>query len=171
VSRLVTMIVQNGDFRALFRSPAKLGEKALLIGPAPELYNYLRDTSRRSEGLQFNPIGLIETSQGYNGRSIRSVPVLGGIRDLRELYPKIAGQGRDSLQLISVDVNPDKKQTAELIKAAAELNAPLARMTHDMNGNLSAFEAADLIGRDMRYLDLEPVQAMIAGRRSLCPAK
>lgn len=166
LSRLLTMIAMNGDFRALIRSPAGMGQKALLIGPAPELYTYLRDRSRRNEGVGFNPVGLITTSDNYKGRSIRSVPVLGGMADLKRIYTEIA-QRSGPLQLISVDQKPARSQTAALLKIAAELNAPLARNTADMGDKISAFEAADLIGRDIRSLDIEPVKQLIEGKRVL----
>ncbi len=167
ISRLITMIVQNGDIRALFRAPAKTGQKALLVGPAPDLYNYLRDRSRRSAGIGFNPVGLIETSGGYQGRTIRSVPVLGGIEDLVNIYPKITSRTEEALQLISVNSSPDRQQTAKLVKAASKIGAPLARNTTEMGGKISPFEAADLIGREMRSLDLAPVERLIKGRRVL----
>ena len=166
LSRLLTMMVMNGDFRALVRSPSGTGQKALLIGPAPELYNYLRDRSRRSEGVGFNPVGLITTSDNYKGRSIRSVPVLGGMADLKRIYTDIA-QRSGALQLISVDQKPARSQMAALLKIAAELNAPLARNTADMGDKISAFEAADLIGRDIQSLDIKPVKELIAGKRVL----
>ena len=165
VSRVLAMIIQNGDVRALVRSPAKMGKKALLVGPAPDLYNYLRDRSRRSEGIGFNPVGLIETSGGYQGRSIRSVPVLGAIEDLNKIYPKICGQMQEKLQLISVGDSQDRKSTAALIKTASKIGAPLARNIAGVEGKLTPFEAADLIGREMRTLDLAPVRKLIDGRR------
>ncbi len=172
VSRLMAMIIQNGDFRALFRARSTYGQDALLVGPAPHLYNYLMDRARKSgtssnQHMGFNPVGLIETSGLYEGRTIRSVPVLGGIDNLRNIYRKTTGRQDKPLQIISVDPNPDRRATAELVKIAAELGAPLSRRSTDPGQGLSTFEAADLIGRDMRVLDLTPVRDMFAGRRVL----
>jgi len=169
VSRLLAMIVQNGDFRALFRTRSTYGQDALLVGPAPHLYNYLMDRARKggagtNQHLGFNPVGLIETSGLYEGRTIRSVPVLGGPDNLREIYLKTTGRQDKPLQIISVDPLPDRRGTAKLIKVASELGAPLSRRTSDLNQGLSTFEAADLIGRDMRVLDLAPVRKMFDGR-------
>jgi len=114
--------------------------------------------------MGFNPVGLIETSGLYEGRTIRSVPVLGGPDDLREIYLKTTGRQDKPLQIIAVDPTPDRRVTAKLVKVAAELGAPLSRRSTDPNRGLSAFEAADLIGREMRVLDLAPVREMFAGR-------
>lgn len=172
VSRLLTMIFQNGDFRALFRARSTYGQDALLVGPAPHLYNYLMDRARKggagkNQHMGFNPVGLIETSGLYEGRTIRSVPVLGGPDDLRDIYLKTTGRQDKPLQIIAVDPTPDRRVTAKLVKIAAELGAPLSRRSTDPNQGLSAFEAADLIGREMRVLDLAPVKDMFAGRRVL----
>jgi len=78
-----------------------------------------------------------------------------------------AGRQEKPLQIISVDPMPDRRMTAKLVKIAAELGAPLSRRSMDPNQALSAFEASDLIGRDMRVLDLASVRAMFAGRRVL----
>ena len=156
ITRLCVLIMLNGDFRALFRPSLRGSKKAILIGPAIELDAYLKTKMRSKEKMHFNPVGLIETSGQYQGRSIHSVPVFGDISDIKHLYQDIAkgqniakGQDRD-VQLISVDPYPDPKETAALIKIATELGAPLARNTLDMGGMLNKFEAADLIGRDIR---------------------
>ena len=169
LSRLIAMIVQNGDFRALFRARSTYGQDALLVGPAPHLYNYLIDRARKGgtgtkQHMGFNPVGLIETSGLYAGRTIRSVPVLGGPNDLRDIYLKTTGRQEKPLQIIAVDPAPDRRVTAKLIKEAAELGAPLSRRSTDLNQGLSTFEAADLIGREMRVLDLAPVKDMFEGR-------
>ncbi len=172
VSRLIAMLIQNGDFRALFRARSTYGQDALLVGPAPHLYNYLMDRARKgstgkNQHMGFNPVGLIETSGLYEGRTIRSVPVLGGPDNLRDIYIKTTGRQDKPLQIIAVDPSPDRRVTAQLVKTAAELGAPLSRQSTDPSQGLSAFEASDLIGRDIRILDLEPVRNMFAGRRVL----
>jgi len=172
LSRLMAMILQNGDFRALFRARSTYGQDALLVGPAPHLYNYLMDRARKSgkgtnQHMGFNPVGLIETSGLYEGRTIRSVPVLGSLDNLRSIYLKTTGRQDKPLQIISVDPSPDRRATAALVKIAAEMGAPLSRRSKDPSQSLSTFEAADLIGREMRVLDLTPVKEMFEGRRVL----
>ncbi|MEL7231856.1 MAG: nucleoside-diphosphate sugar epimerase/dehydratase [Pseudomonadota bacterium] len=167
LTRLMTMVAQNGDFRGLYRSPSFHTKDAILIGAAPNIYNYLRDTTRRPKGLSFNPIGLIETSGQYDGRSIRSVPVLGAPEDLNDLYPKLAARRDRRVHLLSLDPNPDPTLTAQLIKLASNLGAPLARFHRGVGDQLSHFEAADLIGREPRDLDMAPVSELISGKRVL----
>lgn len=167
LSRLVVMAVRNGDVRALYRSPSHFAHDAILVGQASHLYNYLRDTSRRKAIKGFNPIGLIETSGQFAGRLIRSVPVLGKLEDLRRLYPKLAARRDRPLHILSLDPNPTRQQTQDLIKLAAKLQAPLSRVGTGPDKKLSRFEAADLIGRDPRLLDMTPVSELISGKRVL----
>ena len=169
VSRVISMLLQNGDFRALFRARSTYGQDALLVGPAPHLYNYLIERARKGgagtkQHMGFNPVGLIETTGLYEGRTIRSVPILGGPDALRGIYLKTTGRQAKPLQIIAVDPSPDRRETAKLVKVAAELGAPLSRRSSDVSQGLTTFEAADLIGRDMRMLDLAPVKDMFEGR-------
>ncbi|GLQ20909.1 polysaccharide biosynthesis protein [Algimonas porphyrae] len=167
LSRLIVMAVRNGDVRALYRSPSHFSHDAILIGQASSLYNYLRDTSRRKKAKGFNPIGLIETSGQYAGRSIRSVPILGSPDDLVDIYPKLAQRRSRKLHLLSVDSHPDRHLTEQLIQTASAVGAPLSRETGGKQDGLSRFEAADLIGRDPRQLDMTPVSELISGKRVL----
>jgi FlaA1/EpsC-like NDP-sugar epimerase len=167
LSRLIAMAISNGDFRALYRAPSRFSHDAVLVGKASNLYNYLRDSSRRDRAKGFNPIGLIETSGQYAGRSIRSVPVLGNTADLASIYPKLTARRDRPLHILSLDPNPDREQTQQLVKLAAELGAPLSRVGTAPNQGLSQFEAADLIGRDPRTLDMTPVSELISGKRVL----
>ena len=166
-SRLTTMLAQNGDFRALYRAPSFHARDAILIGSASNIYNYLRDTSRREAAQSFNPVGLIETSGGYDGRTIRSVPVLGAVKDLAEIYARLRMRRDHALHLLSLDPSPDRADAALLVKIAAELGAPLSRSTPGADEGLTRFEASDLIGREPRQLDTVPVSEMISGRRVL----
>ncbi|MEM7729410.1 MAG: polysaccharide biosynthesis protein, partial [Pseudomonadota bacterium] len=167
LSRLIAMVIQNGDVRALYRAPSGYNDDAVLVGQASNLYNYLRDSSRRDRAAGFNPVALLETSGQYAGRSIRSVPVLGTAWDLSEIYPELASRRDNPLHIVSLDPNPDRRLTQHLIKAASELGAPLSRSSADPSEGLTRFEAADLIGRDPRQLDMSPVSELVSGRRVL----
>lgn len=167
ISRLLVLIILNGDVRALFRRSSRASTNAILIGPASELHDYLKAKTREKSPMNFNPVGLIETSGQYKGRSIRSIPVLGGTQDIERIYDDISGRQEGPMQLISVDLHPNPKDTASLIKIAADIGAPLARNTSEMGGKLNAFEASDLIGREMRHLDISPVRDMFQGKNVL----
>ena len=167
LSRLVVMVIQNGDVRALYRAPSGFQHDAILVGSASHLHDYLRDSARKGAVPGFNPIGLLETSGQYRGRVIRSVPVLGTAWDLENVYPLLASRRDQPLHILSLDPNPDRRLAHHLIKTAAELRAPLARAGADPADGLTRFEAADLIGREPRDLDMSPVSEFVSGRRVL----
>lgn len=168
LSRLLVMIIQNGDIRALFRPRSAFAHDAILIGPSSKLYNYLRDTSRSQGVGAINPVGLVETSGENVGRSIRGVPVLGGLEDLKPVYQKMADLRDKPLKLISIDPNLSRPDTAKLVKMSAEIGAPLSRLhSEGVETGLTTFEAADLIGRDLQALDITPVRRLIKSRRVL----
>lgn len=167
LSRLGAMVIQNGDVRALYRAPSGYNYDAILVGSASNLHDYLRDSSRRSRAAGFNAIALLETSGQYKGRSIRSVPVLGTAWDLDHVYPLLASRRDQDLHILALDLNPDRRLAHHLIKTAAELGAPLSRSSADPSDGLTRFEAADLIGRDPRDLDMSPVSEFVSGRRVL----
>ncbi|MEL6686473.1 MAG: polysaccharide biosynthesis protein [Pseudomonadota bacterium] len=167
LSRLIVMVIQNGDVRALYRAPSGYQHDAVLVGSASHLHDYLRDHYRKKGSVGFNPIALLETSGQYKGRVIRSVPVLGTAWDLDSVYPLLASRRDQPLHILSLDPNPDHRLAHHLIKTASEMGAPLSRSSADPADGLTRFEAADLIGREPRELDMSPVSEFVSGRRVL----
>ncbi len=165
VSRLVVMLIQNGDIRSLFRNNGEHQKDAILIGTGGSLYNYLRDSYRQSGGPGYNIRGLIDTDDSYQGRSIRGVPVIGNLKSLPKVYARMGIDKDNKPMLLATDVNPGRKQAYKLVKMASEIGAPLARIARNPGETLSPFEAADLIGREARALDINPVKRLLEGRR------
>ncbi|WP_051279885.1 polysaccharide biosynthesis protein [Hellea balneolensis] len=164
-SRLVVMLFQNGDIRGLFNNYGADRKDAILIGSGASLYTYLRDSFRQSGGPGYNIRGLIETDDSYQGRSIRGVPVLGNLETLPKVYARLGLDKNNKPMLLATDVAPDRAQAYQLVKTASEIGAPLARIARNPGEKLSPFEAADLIGREARALDIAPVKRLMTGRR------
>ena len=171
LSRIITLLILNGDLRAVFRGKAKEKPPAILVGSAGSLSNYLRDYNRRSTGHDQHIVGLIATDHGLRGRSIRGVPVLGGLDAMASVYERLRGRYEKGITLIATDQSPNKIASYELVKRASDLGAPLVRVGPGGAGGrgeaLTRFEAADLIGREERGLDLTPVRNFIKNRRVL----
>jgi len=165
VSRLIVMLIQNGDIRSLFQNGGRKRQDAILIGTGASLYNYLRDSFRQSGGPGYNIRGLIDTDDSYQGRSIRGVPVIGNLKTLPKVYARLGIDKNNKPMLVATDVNPDRAQAYQLIKTASEIGAPLSRVTRNPGETLTPFEAADLIGREARALDIAPVKRMVEDRR------
>ena len=167
-SRLVVVVVRNGDIKAVFSRPERGRPNVVLAGSPTALYSNVRDMHRRRGGASLNVLGLIDMEEDTAGRSIRGVPVIGSIDSLPRVYPALAAKYDDPPQIIAVDRRPDRARAAELVRMAAELGAPLSRISESgVRGELTPFEAQDLIGRAPRVLDIAPVRRLVEGRSVL----
>jgi len=167
ISRVIVLFFANGDTQAMFRGKIKGKPNAILVGPGDSIHDYLRDVNRKVGGPGFNIIGLIDAGDSHKGRSIRGVPVLGGLKDIKSIYARITDQYEAPATLIATDTNPDKIRAYKLVRTASEMSAPLVRVSPSHTGELTPFEAADLIGRDVKSLNITPVQKLIEGKRVL----
>ncbi|NNE58887.1 MAG: polysaccharide biosynthesis protein [Hellea sp.] len=165
MSRVLVLFVQNGDIRAIFRGQNSNLPNAVLIGTQQSLHIYLRDASRKAAGPGYNIKGLIGTDADHRGRSIRGIPVLGNLDELSSVYSGLKNRYDRPPTLIATDVNPGRTKSYDLVRKASELGAPLVRVSQTRPDTLSPFEASDLIGRELRALDIEPVRRFIAGKR------
>ena len=165
ITRVMLLIAQNGDVRAIFRGHDFDLPGAILVGSDSSLSDYLRDMSRKASGVNFNIIGLINTDDSNRGRSIRSYPILGSLDDIKVIVEDSTRRIGSTPTLIAADPKSDKTSSHNLVKLAAELGAPLVRVSSTPSKELSPFEAADLIGRNVQALDIAPVKRLITGRR------
>ena len=167
LSRMIVLFARNGDVRAAFRGHNSDNPGAILVGSASSLHNYLRDMNRKVGGPGFNIIGLVDADGNLRGRSIRSFPVLGNVEEIRSVYEDVKRQEGTPPTLIATDAIADRKQSANLVKISAEMGAPLVRVNQGVNEALTPFEAADLIGRKVKALDIAPVKRFLADKRVL----
>ncbi len=167
LSRMMVLFMRNGDIRAIFRGQNHNLPNAVLVGTETSLHNYLRDVSRKATGPGYNIRGLIGTDADHSGRSIRGIPVLGQLEELPEIYGDLKNRYSTPPTLIATDENPGRTKSYNLVRKASELSAPLVRVSSSRPDTLSPFEAADLIGRELKALDIEPVRRFIADKRVL----
>jgi len=167
LSRVMILFIQNGDVRAIFRGQNRDLQNAVLVGTDESLHNYMRDMTRKAGGPGFNIKGLIGTDADHKGRSIRGIPVLGTLEQLDSIYEGLKKRYTTPPTLIATDENPGRTKSYNLVRKASNLGAPLVRVSQSRPDTLSPFEASDLIGRELKALDIEPVRRFIAGKRVL----
>lgn len=165
LSRMIILFIQNGDIRAIFKGKNSSLPGAILIGTDSSLHKYLQDMDRKSSPAAFNILGLIDTDESNRGRSIRSHPILGSLDDIQPIYTDISNRERALPTLIATDTNSDRMRSYNLVKQASEMGAPLVRVSQNTSKALTPFEAADLIGRDVKALNINPVKRLISGKR------
>lgn len=167
LSRALVLFYRNGDIGALFRASESDKPSAILIGRTQTLHNYLREESKKTNGLAYNIRGLIETDGIHEGRSLRGIPVIGDLSKIGTVVDNMMRSHGEKPTLILVETHTNRKKATELVRLASNLGTPLVRMRPGNYNSLTPFEAADLIGRKAKALDMTPVQKMIAGKRVL----
>ena len=165
LSRMIVLFIQNGDVRAIFRGQNRDLPNAVLVGTENSMHSYLRDASRKAKGPGYNIKGLIGTDADHRGRSIRGIPVLGNLAELEPIYKDLKKRYSLPPTLIATDKNPGRTKSYNLVRKASELSAPLVRVSQSRPDTLTPFEASDLIGRELKALDIEPVRRFISGKR------
>jgi len=165
LSRAAVLFYQNGDIRALFRAGQSSKPPAILVGRSQTLHNYMRDHLQKTPDYAYHIRGLIETGGDHKGRSIRGVPVIGNLSDIKGVVASIERLHGAKPTLISVETKTDKRKAGTLVKLASEMGASLVRMQPGRHDKLTPFEAADLIGRQAKSLDMSPVARMVKDKR------
>lgn len=167
LSRALVSFYHNGDIRNLFRSEEADKPRAILIGRSQTLHNVLRDEVGKKNGYGYHIQGLIETEGSHQGRSIRGVPVIGNLGDIKGVVTNMERIHGAKPTLIFVDSKSNKKKASQLVKLASEIGATLVRMRPGQHDSLTPFEAADLIGRQAKTLDMTPVSKFLIGKKVL----
>jgi len=163
-SRALVMVYRNGDIKALFRSGQKNKPPAILIGRSQTLHAYMRDEAQKKRDMPHYVRGLIETEGGHKGRSIRGVPVIGNLGDIPGVVESIERLHGAKPILILVEKHTDRKRAARLVKLASALGTRLERLGSNREEDLTPFEAADLIGRQAKTLDMSPIERLLNGK-------
>ena len=167
VSRAVVMVYRNGDIKALFRGGQRHKPPAILIGRPQTLHDYMRDETKKKRDTPYYIRGLIETEGGHKGRSIRGIPVIGNLGDIPGVVANTERLHGAKPILVLVEKYTDRQYAAKLVKLASALGTRLERLSTSRDDNLSPFEAADLIGRHAKTLDMSPVERLIKDKTIL----
>lgn len=168
MGRLAVAAVRRGDAQAAWRAADPEAPAALAVGDARHLDVMLKDFVRQPGGPPFRIVGLIERSGGHVGRAIHGARILGGLDQLEPALMRLSRHARSRPRLVLADPYADRALMDRLVSAAADAGALLVR-ARGANGSarLSPVEAADLIGRPPRVLDLERTRRLVKGRRVL----
>ncbi|EWY41334.1 polysaccharide biosynthesis protein CapD [Skermanella stibiiresistens SB22] len=149
----------------------------LLVGAGDGADQLIRALSQAPQAA-YRVVGVLDDKGGRIGRSIRGVPVLGGIDDLMGVVESLHRRGVKPQRLIVT--KPENEHDGDLIRRlldiAEPLGLPLSRLP-----NLTEFKDAlgagkielrpiaveDLLGRPQTVLNRDAISGLIAGRRVL----
>ena len=167
-ARYIRQITASGDWRSVIRFEDRSKPAALLAGRHDALDAFVRDLHRRAGPTPFRVRGLVEPGATDRGRLIRGAPVLGGPEEARRALISLSAANGKRPQLVLVDPNLNREEVEAFVAAASEAGAKLVRArTGHVDAGLSPLDAADLLGRAPRDLDLTRPRALFEGKRVL----
>lgn len=167
-ARMTVAAWRRQGLRAALQFEDRRKPPAILVGDEDDLDEALRELSRRNGASPFRPRALIAVNSDLSGRSIRGVPVTGGLDSLPAVYRRVEEAEADPPRIVLASTQADVRLVNDLIRIAASLGAKLSR-ARPANGPdaFSPIEAADLLNRPPRAPDLTPARPLIEGKRVL----
>jgi O-antigen biosynthesis protein WbqV len=143
------------------------GRPAVVIGDPGEAGDFISQLRR---GIDRAPqiAGVVAVDEGRHGRTVRGVEVLGSVGNLAAILKAITARDGRPPQVVIADPRPSRALLETVIEASGEAGAPVVR-ARPSGGTplLSPVQAADLLARPPRRLDLDRARSLIEGRRVL----
>ena len=166
--RVLARAWAGGDLREAFRLEDRALPLAVVVGSAGAADNFV-GAARRSAESQFRITGIVTLDLPAAGRTIRGVPILGGLDSLGEVLKAASDRSKAPASVIVAEPRPDRALLEFVVAAAAEAGATVARgRAFGGDGpSLAPVGAADLLARPPRSLNLAAARALIASKRVL----
>jgi FlaA1/EpsC-like NDP-sugar epimerase len=166
--RLVARARTGGDLREAFRGEDRGLPPALVVGSAEAADGFV-GAARRSPETGRHIAGIIVLDLAVIGRTIRGVPILGGLKDLAPALKAASERSKAQASVILAEPRPDRALLEHVVAAAAEAGATVARARtfNGVGAAVAPVGAADLLGRPPRALNPAAAQGLIAGKRVL----
>ena len=156
----------GGDLREAFRLEDRSLPLAVVVGSAGAADVFVA-AARRSPERRFRIAGIVTIDLPAAGRTIRGVPILGGLEQLGAALKTAGARSRTPASVIVAEPRPGRALLEQIVATAAEAGATVAR-GRAFNGEgagLTPVGAADLLGRPPRALNLDAARTLIAGKR------
>lgn len=167
-ARMIVAAWHTQGLRTAFRFEDRKKPAAILVGSQADLDDALRDLARRNGSSPFRPKGLVEPNAALTGRSIRGVPVLGGLDALPDALYKLSSAEKIAPRIVLAGERTNVEVVNALIRIASVTGAKLSRARPAKGpGAFSSVETADLLNRPPRTPDLKPALPLIEGKRVL----
>lgn len=167
-ARMIVAAWRRQGLKAALQFEDRRKPAAIIVGTEDDIDEALRDLSRRNGASPFRPRALVAVGSDLSGRSIRGVPVSGGLDSLPAMFKRVSEAESEPPRIVLASAQADVRLVNDLIRIAATLGAKLSRARPAKGpGAFSPIEAADLLNRPPRVPDLTPARPLIEGKRVL----
>ncbi|EFO34014.1 putative epimerase/dehydratase WbiI [Roseibium sp. TrichSKD4] len=167
--RLAYRALRDGSLKrvANIQKPDTDIQHVLLAGRVGDAEHVIRTYQLETTG-RYKVHGLICTDKKRGGHSIRGIPILGDVADLKNLVERLQRTDIAPDAILSVSSRPPSDFTKILTSAAADLGIPIKRATPrplDLSEpDFSELTIDDLLGRPPVKLDRSKMNNLISGR-------
>ena len=165
--RVLTEAIAHGDLLQAFRFEDRSRPPAVVVGLAKTASSYLQ-TVRRQVGSKPRVAGVVVLDERPTvGRMLQGAEILGGLSRLTPILVALkAAEGRDP-QVILAERRPSRALLQSVIASAGEAGARVVTVRGDGASQPHPVQAADLLDRPPRQLDLGAPERLLAGKRVL----
>jgi len=165
--RVLTEAWARGGLSQAFRFEDRTRPAAVVVGTAKTVAVYLRAIRRQRTGRP-RVAGVVALDEAPTiGRTLQGTEILGGLARLTPILKALkAAEGRDP-QVILAERRPDRALMQAVTASAGEAGARVVTVRGDGGMQPHPVQAADLLDRPPRSLDLSGPRSLIAGKRVL----
>ncbi|MEP3048363.1 MAG: nucleoside-diphosphate sugar epimerase/dehydratase [Roseibium sp.] len=167
--RLAYRAYKDGSFRRLggIRKTSPDAKHVLLAGHVRDAEQVIR-SHQLDTANGYSVHGLVCDDITKSGHSIRGIPILGEVSQLKDLVNRFERGGAPIEAILSVTMRPPSEFTKALTQAAAELGIPVKRASPrplDLSEpDFSELTIEDLLGRPPVKLNASRMSDLISGR-------
>ena len=167
--RLAYRALKDGTLARVssLQRPAADAQHVLLAGGVADAEHIIRTYQLEASG-RYKVHGLICTNTKKGGHSIRGIPILGDVAELRNLVKRLGRSGVSLDAILSVTSRPPAEFTKILTTAAADLGIAVKRASpRPLNlsePDFSELTIDDLLGRPPVKLDRSKMSDLISDR-------
>jgi FlaA1/EpsC-like NDP-sugar epimerase len=167
LGRVLTEAWAHGDLLQAFRFEDRTRPAAVVVGTIKTAATYLK-AIRRQRGGRPRVAGVVALDDNpIIGRTLQGTEILGGLNRLTPILTALkAAEGREP-QVILAERRPDRALMQAVIASAGEAGARVVTVRGDGGMQPHPVQAADLLDRPPRKLDLAGPMSLIAGKRVL----
>ena len=167
--RLAYRAYRDGNLSGM-QKPAIGVKHVLLAGHVRDAEQVIRTHQLESSG-HYKVHGLVCDNEAKSGHSIRGIPILGRVQELKSLAERLDRSGKPLEAILSVTNRPSAEFTKALTQTAAELGIPVKRAgLQPLNlsePDFSELTIDDLLGRPSVKLDTSRMSDLINGQTIL----